>query len=203
MNLNLNSITLPIIAILIGVIVLYREGCIGGTKCPQPQIVVKHDTIYDRHSDTVYKQGEVISHTQHIPHEILTAIHDTVHTIDYLNSMLCDSIYRAYHAVWVYSDTERSKYGDFFIKDTVQRNNITGRGIIANWHIPTAITTTEVVQPKTQLYLGASLGSTGRRVGFGPDVLLKTKQDKVYGIGAYATPDGMFYKASMYWKIHF
>jgi len=196
---NLNKVTLPMIAILVAIIVFQRY-CTP--SCTGQQVIVKHDTVRDTHIDTVYKSGEVISKKKDIPHTLIK--HDTTYSVAHETDTIYKDLYDKYYARWIYTDTETCKYGKFYIIDTVSQNSIIGRRILANWNVPTAVTTIQTTPATTQVYIGGSIGSTGTSIGVGPDLLLRTKKDAIYGLGAeYIINTGMYYRVSMYYKLQF
>ena len=91
-----------------------------------------------------------------------------------------------YYAKKVFNDTIKLDYGKIYIQDTVSTNKIVSRLWNADLLMPT-ITDTKIVKelPKNELYLGVrmDLEKSGTFVGIGPSLLLKTKRNRIYGVG--------------------
>lgn len=98
-------------------------------------------------------------------------------------------------------------FGTIDITDTVQKNQITGRGIIKNLKIPekiTTITNTIYPKPKNQFYAGG--GIFGNQIqpiqNINAGILFKNKKDQIFGIGAGLNINGQIsYGVQSYWKI--
>ena len=132
------------------------------------------DTEYIPEYKTRWKKGDSI------PFEVI--IHDTVPA-----NVDTASILREFYATKLYTDTFKLNYGQFRIKDTLSKNKIVGRGYEADLLIPIQKEYTIVKEkPKTQLYVGFQLGSTRQNIAtyFGPTLILKSKSDHLYMLGA-------------------
>lgn len=155
----------------------------------------------------MYKADPNIYYADILPESKPVIKHDTVYKVtqEQIDTTSVQDVIMDWYTTRIYTDTNKSQYGTFYISDTLQKNKIQGRRIIADWNVPTAINnTTQVIPQKLQLYIGGSLGSSGKTIGFGPDLLLKTKKDQIYSIGASYIPDvGTYYHGSIFWKIHF
>ncbi len=95
-----------------------------------------------------------------------------------------------------YSDTIPNKYGNFIVNDTLRGDSIIGRGIKTNISVPTITKTYTIqAQQRTIVYMGAGLiGNQGTPLfGTSANLALKTKNDKVYSIGAVLTKGGQVY----------
>jgi hypothetical protein len=114
------------------------------------------------------------------------------------------AILKNHFSKMVYIDTGKTKYGFYYIHDTVTQNKIIARQVITDFNIPEI---TKVVEEKrNQLYLGFS--AIGRKdnllSGFGPSLMLKLKSDKIIEFGALYGMDGKInYQASLKFKISF
>ena len=98
-----------------------------------------------------------------------------------------DSIMREYYAKKVFKDTIRFKeFGNVYIQDTLQENSILGR--IVNSDLIFANTNKTITvkeKPKNGLYLGAkTILLNGMVNGVGTGLILKTKRERMYGVGA-------------------
>lgn len=190
-------LTYIIIAVLIGIIVFLQE-C-GGKKCPT--VSVKTDTVYIRVHDTITqvvpKPVEVIREGK--PYPIVQTDTMFLTEIEHVDT---SRILADYFATRYYVDTSRTTYGTLFIRDSVTQNKIKFRQIIADWKIP-EVHQTAVVN-KTQVFGGVDIGSTGTFLGLGGSLMLKTPQDRMYGLGAsYLAGQGLYVHGSLLWKIHF
>jgi hypothetical protein len=197
--MNFNWTAIVIILVLIGVIVLQRS-C--GSKCPTIP-PAKTDTVYLHVRDTILQDHP-------IPYAVIkegkpypVSVKDT-EFITVMQNVDTAAILRDYFVTRFYIDTSKTKYGTLFIRDSVTQNRIKFRQIIADWNIPEVHT----VQPaplRNQVFVGLDIGSNGKTLGFGPSLLLRTKTEAMYGLGASYVPGlspGLFFHLSSYWKIH-
>jgi len=132
------------------------------------------DTEYVPEYRTKWKKGDSI------PFEVI--VHDTVPAV--VDTL---SILRDYYLTKVYTDTFKVAYGQFRIKDTIARNRVIGRSYEADLLVPIQKEYTVVKElPKTQLYIGfnAVFNRVDGLGSFGPKVLLKSKKDHLYWVGA-------------------
>lgn len=109
-----------------------------------------------------------------------------------------------YNSIYYYSDTNKVKYGQVVINDTITRNRIKNRQVIADLSIPEIIKTITLSQPsKAQFYIGIdAVGSRQYPVTMaGASILFKTKKDALYRVGAMYGMNQVFYQAGRYWKI--
>lgn len=192
-----------VIVVLVLVILLMRT-CSPSTNKPgdvvyldgKPFEVLKHtiDTQYVPKPFEVTKKGEDIYHdtTIYVPVPV------DVDTLEIL---------KEYFAKNVYQDTLRLKdsMGFIAINDTISKNTILSRTFKANVN-QMVIRDTTILKEKArnQLYIGGNLGveNTGAINYFGPSLLLKTKTDKIYNIGAGINNNkGISIQGGMYWKI--
>jgi hypothetical protein len=138
---------------------------------------------------------KVIEHkidTQYVPVKVKgrtdTLIEDT--TI-YVEVPILDSVelrkrLEDYYAKKVFNDTFRINYGKIYVQDTVQQNRIIGRLFGADLLVPVVKESLTVEKlPKNELYLGVRTDweKNGTFVGIGPSLLLKTKRQRIYGVG--------------------
>jgi hypothetical protein len=162
----------------------------------KPYEVIKHevDTVDIIKTKIVTKQGKDIYHDTtiyvHIPVNV-----DTLEII------------KNYFAKNVYKDTLHlpDSLGYVVMLDTISKNTIESRKFTANVKQRTIKETTIVKElPKTKIFWGVGMGFD--RVNYinnvGVNLLINTKCDKLYNIGAGVdinkTP---FINASIYWKI--
>jgi hypothetical protein len=144
------------------------------------------DTVFVKvKPDVVYKQGKTIYRDTTIYQEIPSL--GAMELGDELMHNYYDSILMSHFAKRVFTDTIKfGTNGSVYIKDTLQENAILSRTTNSDLIFPTIKETITVKEkPKNQLYLGAKtiLGSSNIS-GVGTGLMLKTKRDRVYGIGA-------------------
>lgn len=96
----------------------------------------------------------------------------------------------------VYNDTGKN----YVIHDTLSQNKIISRQVFTDFKVP-VITQGQ----RTQLYLGVmAQGNPLTPIsGFGPSLMLKTKQDKIFEVGALYGNGQIFYQAGIKFKISF
>lgn len=195
-----------IVFVLVGIIIVQRA-CNSPVVKQAPVVTVKTDTVWIVRHDTVQGAPRIdkqfvagkqvrIMDTEWLP---IDAIVDTAR------------ILRNYFAKNYYPYNIKTAYGSLTILDTISQNKILSRTVINNLRIPEVTTTKTITiqaKPSLQVYLGGSLlgGKDNVLSGFGPDLLLKTKSDQIYQIGAYYTTEGKIaYRAGLMWKvkIHF
>lgn len=183
-------------------LVLYTcNGCLKGklAKMEQPKgEVIKRDTtvktVYVKTTDSFYREVPK-------PYRIVDSfIAFEVQSVDTL------TILRDHFASVFYIDSIETKYGKVKISDTLSKNRLIGRGVVTDFTIPhTTTTITNTVQQKTtQLYAGLNLQGSKENIlsGIGGSLMLKTKQDRIYEVGALIGPDGrLIYQAGIKFKI--
>lgn len=97
-----------------------------------------------------------------------------------------------YHGQRYYSDTMAIDHGTAVINDTVSQNRITGRSLKVSQRIPVIKETVTLYQPKRNIvYLGVNVqgGPQNYLFAAGADLSLKTKNDRIYSLGASVTRD--------------
>lgn len=119
------------------------------------------------------------------------------------------AILKDYLAKVVYIDSQAVEHGTVYITDTVTQNRIAARHIRAAFTIPEVTKTVTITEPakrRTQLYAGINFQGTKADLltGFGPSLMLKTKQDRVIEVGAlYGRSGEITYQAGLKFKISF
>lgn len=201
--MKISNIINVVLALLV-LILLYKAEC-GKPVVPGEDVVVEGkkyelvkqviDTQYIKIKETKYKKGEDIYHD--------TTIYVPVPVLD---SAQIKDILSKYHAKNIFQDTLKvGKFGQIYIKDTVQYNKLAGRSMSADLQFPSITNTTIVKEkPKAQLYIGARMdylqGGSVQNPSVG--LMLKTKRDRLYGISAGVAPNGQpVYGASFYIKL--
>jgi len=193
------NFSLLVIAILV-IIILLQRSCTGPVKGEKEIIkiegkkyeVIKRDTIIKLVTQTVYKPGEVIYRDVPVYVEVPADV-DTA------------AILKNYFAINIYKDTLNLKdsLGYIAILDSITQNGILSRQYDAR--LNKIQTNTFLKELNTQFYLGGSLGmQLPDNLLIGGNALLKTKQDKVYGLGfgINSQLDPYIY-GTMLWKISF
>lgn len=165
-------------------------GLFGGGKTDT--IRVKSDTVWMvAQGDTIYKP---------VPYTVTNTIHKTFYKTDTLETFEVQptdtaKILETFYQKVFYTDTQNVKYGKIIIDDTVYKNRIASRRVITDLKIPEVTNTVTVVQKRNVVYAGASVLSTLEApiTAIGGDLSLKTKTDKMYSVGAFATKEGKMY----------
>jgi hypothetical protein len=162
----------------------------------KPYEVIKHeiDTIDIVKTKTITKQGKDI-------------YHDTTIFVQVPMNVDTMAIIKNYFAKNVYKDTLHlpDSLGYVILLDTISKNTIESRMFTASVKQRTIKETTIVKElPKTKIFWGVGLGfdKTNYIHHVGANLLINTKCDKLYNIGAGVdinkTP---FINASIYWKL--
>jgi len=167
-----------IIAFLL--IMLFRSEC-GKPKVEIVKVDGKKYEVIKQKIDTQYVRYNVKGRTDTLIED--TTIYVEVPVID---TTAMRKYVEEYYAKKVFNDTIKLDYGKIYIQDTVSTNKIVSRLWNADLLMPT-ITDTKIVKelPKNELYFGArvDLQKNGTFVGIGPSLLLKTKRNRIYGVG--------------------
>lgn len=191
-----NIIYIAIIAFL--AIFILKSEC-GKPKAPGQDIkidgkkyeLVKTDTIYKEHTTKVYKKGEDI-------------FHDTTIYVEIPKDVVIDTqaILKDFYAKNAYIDTLHTELGPVVVKDTIQKNKMAGRSYEAYLKTKEIVTYVKD-KPKAQLYLGVRGDVTSEKKfgGVGPQIMLKTKKDKMYGVGVMLTNEKPVYSANFLFKL--
>lgn len=141
------------------------------------------------------KKVKVIEHkidTQYVPVKVKgrtdTLIEDTTIYVEVpvMDTNAMRKYLEDYYAKKVFNDTFRINYGKIYVQDTVQQNRIIGRTFGADLLVPVVKEYLTVEKlPKNELYLGVRTDwqKNGTFVGIGPSILLKTKRQRIYGVG--------------------
>jgi hypothetical protein len=189
---QLKKIGIPtlIIGVLFTVVNIMRM-CEGpATTLEKPTVVTKTDTTYIHKiiHDTIYTPP--ITHYIYVPQQVPAKV-DT------------QAILKDYFTKKVYEDTIKiDSIGYVVVKDTLFKNQILTRETKGTYSYPVITKTTTITLPpvyRNQLYVGLQLN--GPVVGLGPQLILKTKGDKLFQLGASLSPSGINYNLGLGWKI--
>jgi len=204
-NFIKKNFSLLIIAALVIVILLQRT-CTP--KNPEPKEIIKIDgkkyEVIKRVTDTlkipvihnVYKKGEDIYHE--IPVYVDVIVPSNIDT---------GLILKKFYATHVYKDTLHLKdsLGFIAVTDSISKNKLVSRSWNAKVNKTTINNTIYLKELSNQFYLGGSLGM--QRPGqflLGGNAILKTKADKVFGLGVGVNSQLQpYFQGSMLWKISF
>jgi hypothetical protein len=193
----MKNIVYIIIIAFLGLFILKSE-C-GKPKEPGQEIkidgkkyeIVKSDTIVKEHTTIKYKKGEDV-------------FHDTTIYVEIPKDVVIDTqaILKDYYAKNAYIDTFKTDLGPIVVKDTIQKNKIAGRTYEAYLKTKEVVTYVKD-KPKAQLYLGfrGDFLANYKFNGVGPQVMLKTKKNKIYGVGVMLTGDKPVYSANFAFKL--
>ena len=164
---------------------------------------VKTDTVWVAiQGDTVYvPEVQTVTHTNTFYKPIYRT--DTLEISEVLPADTAAILSRFYQTAY-YSDTISkrdtglSKYGYIVVADSVSQNRITSRRLISNLKIPEVTNTITIQKNKIVLYAGVSaMGTLATPLyALGGDLSLKSRNGKIYTVGALTTKEGdMYYVA--------
>jgi hypothetical protein len=182
------------IIIIVLVVILLLQKCGGDIAKPTPPST---DTV--RTTDTSY-----ITLTKEVPKYIpkwrtkIEYIHDTTIVID------TAYVIGDYYSTYYYQDSLIADSLRLYINDSITQNKIKLRDIKYKITIPVISNTLTIIQRKNEFYAG--VGLVGSQTGinyFGSNLLLRTKNKNIYGVGIGI--DGNFQpqlNLSTYWNIH-
>jgi hypothetical protein len=198
-------LTLPniLIVILIGIIVF--DKCTPGKKPEIIKVDGKPYEVLKWEIDTQYVSKKVVVTK---PGE--TIIKDTTIYVEVPQKVDTSEILKDFYSKNVYKDTLNlpDSLGFVSLSDTIYQNKILFRSFSADVR-EKIITDTKIVKelPKTQVYLGfnTQLSQPEFVNSIGGSILLKTKKDKVFQLGAGVTSNNLspYVNGGIYWKIKF
>ena len=184
--------------ILFLIILLYRAEC-GSPISPKSEVKIdgKKYEIIRYKTDTQYIKKTIKGKSD-------TVIHDT--TI-YVNIPTLDSVQlikavEDYYAKRVYKDTLDFGMGKLYLKDTIQYNRITNRQFSAD--VLTTEITKEIIvkdKPKNGLYFGPRIDFQGGIITPHVSMLLKTKNERIYGVSLGVSGNSPIYSGSIHIKL--
>lgn len=202
---NWQKLAIIILATLLFIMIKSCKGGNAGSfkNDTLSKVVIKYIPIHD----TSYIDSPVIIKT--IPIEEIPANYMPTSTYDSLkvqyvilrNDFLAKNVYDRKFKV--------DSFGYVELQDSVFENKLLKSTFIDSLKFPkititNIITNTTLEGPSTQLYFG--LGILGNKTdilsGISGNLLLKTKKDKIYSLGAIYNSNQLYYQFSTYWKIH-
>lgn len=168
-------------------------------QCSKEPIVIKGEA---------YEIIKVVRDTEYIPYKVVlpkdTIVKDTTIYVDvpYLDSLMMDSVLREYYAKSVYIDTlKMAKFGQIYITDTISKNAIANRSLIADLIFPVYRDTIYLGQmPKNGVYLGSRMDLTERGIFLGPS-LMYLRDNKIYSGGFSLGGGKPFYSVGLNIKL--
>jgi len=197
-----------LIGLFIVIIILLLKKCGGGSG----KVIesVKIDTVYKEvKGDSVFIP---VVREQYIPGKVPKALEkwDTLY-IEGFTEVDTLAILRDYHSFNLYGSVidikdDSTKYGTVTIDDTVTRNKIVGRGTKFSLRIPEVTKTITISQRRNQVYLGVGLWGNEKDFvgGYEVNLSLKTKQDRIIGVGyEQIFNGGHYYKIEYRHKLSF
>jgi len=160
-------------------------------------IKTKIDTLYETKITSIYKKGKDIYHDTTIYVEMPKEKIDTL------------TILKDFFSKVVFIDTIKlnDSLGIVIISDTINQNKILNRKVDAKINKITIKEMISLVElPRNQLYIGPSiaLDKTNLINNMCFNVLLKTKNDKIYSVGVGLNSEKNFIiQGGILWKISF
>jgi len=146
------------------------------------------DTVEKIVTQVIYKPGKTIYNTQIKEVKIPVNVDST-------------EIVKSFFAKTVYLDTITldNKLGRIFIKDTVTENAIVDREVTTAITERTIKDSTIVKEPeRLKIYIGPTLGNSF----VGPNILIKSKSDKIWGAsGGIGYDKNYYFQGSLNWLI--
>lgn len=193
-----------IILLLVGIIIIRQ--CTSNNITDKPTIKVdgkkyellsqKKDTIIINHFKIKYVKGKNIYSETIIDKSIKTPLYSKDDTA---------RIIQEYNKKILYKDTLilNNNLGTIEITDTIFQNKISGRKIQSQIKEITVIDTKIVKElPKNQIYAGVSGLIVNSNTLIGPQLILKTKKDNIYGLNIYVDNNlNRYIGISLAWKI--
>jgi hypothetical protein len=188
------------IIIIVLIVVLLLQRCGGTTEPVQPS--VKRDTVWIVKDSTIITKPQLVK-TIEVPIERWD--------VEYLPDTNYAKLLEQYVALsskflqmGIYQDTVKlDSFGYVAIKDTVNKNALSGRSVDYHIKVP-KITETITIQEKkrNQVYIGGSIIGSPVPNGIMGGIMVKTKKDKLFGgsVGVNSFGD-LQYGIHSYWKI--
>lgn len=162
-------------------------------QCSSPEVTSKTHVFVDY--DTIEKETPV-----YVP-KWKTRTEVDIDT--FLSPVDSLAILKEFYTLYNYIDTVGTDSVKIVINDSITTNKIIARQVNYKVIYPTVTITHEKYVKETQYYYGLGLG--GSRNGFnfvGPEFMLKTKNDKMYGLGIGVNNNlSPVISFRMYWKI--
>jgi hypothetical protein len=201
---NPNIFFIIVISILMGIITIQTCTLKDNNTKPIVKIenkkyeIIKHkiDTVVINKIKTKYIKGSDIYHKIIVEKEIKTPVYIKNDTIRVIQEYLTKNVYKD---KLVLDDS----LGTIYITDTIQYNKIIGRKWDTNVR-ERIVYDVKIVKelPRNQVYVGIGGISNSSSILVGPNLLLKTKKDNIYGLNLYVDPNSnMYIGVNINWKI--
>ena len=192
MKVNTVNIDFSKLVVLVLIVVILLQTKCGGNIEPEVITTTKVETKYDTIKvDSLVYVPKWRTKVEVIRDEIPTEV-DTL------------SILKDYYAKYIYIDTlDLDTFGSIIVKDTVTENKIKSRQFYSNIILPTTTITNTAYKNKRKLYAGVNLSANREVINqIGVGVILKGKNDKLYGIGLGMNQNFQpILTGSLYWKV--
>lgn len=198
----MNSKNLPYIVIAVLILIICLGRCKTPIVIPPPTVITIIDTI--KITDTVKSKPKLIRGDS-IPYEKWDTLYIPDTTYKGLKAQYF-TMANDYLSSKYYSDTLKindSITGWVYVKDTVQKNLLMGRGYEYSLSYPKVTTIITLPAPKVrQLYVGGQLSGNQSSPISKAEVglLYKDKKDQVFGVHV-GYSNQIIYGISSYWKI--
>jgi hypothetical protein len=191
------------IVIVVLIVILLLQRC-GGDKPEPVQSSVKRDTVWIVKDSTIVTKPQVVK-TIEIPIDRWD--------VEYLPDTNYAKLLEQYVALsskflqmGIYQDTVKlDSFGYVAIKDTVNKNALSGRSVDYRIKVPKITETITVHEKKkNQVYVGGMIGGNREQIvnQINAGLLFKNKKDQIFGINAGINTQGqVVYGLQSYWKI--
>lgn len=178
------------------VILLYLQKCNGNGS----GTIIKTDTVWVQEKTDTQYIPQIVNH--YLPGKAPKPFEkwDTLYLTE-IKDVDTAAILQDYFSFNTYADTLKNKYGYVLVSDTITRNKIAGRGVETNLLVPEVTKTITLTQPKkNQVYAGFGLFGSQKDFagGYELNLSLKTKQDRILGVGY-----DQFFNGGGYFKIEY
>ena len=191
-----------VIAALV-IVIFFMRSC-NGTRNGGNEIIKVDSKKYEvikRVTDTIRVP---VVQTVYIPGKDI--IHEVINYVNIPANVDSLAIVKDYFATRVYKDTLKLEgdLGYITVTDSITKNALAGRLWNSNVNKTTIDNTIYLKElPRTQLYIGGSLGmQRPENLTIGGNLILKDKKDRMYGIGYGVNSQlNSYFQASMLWKI--
>jgi hypothetical protein len=201
---NPNIFFISIIAILMSIIAIQTYTLKDNNIKPIIKIknkryeVIKHkiDTVIVTKTKTKYIKGSDIYHEVVVEKEVKIPVYIKGDTVKVVQEYLTKNIYKD---KLILDDS----LGTISIIDTIQYNKIIGRKWDTNIR-ERIVYDIKIVKelPRNQVYIGISSVYGKTSILAGPNLLLKSKKDNIYGLNLYIDPNSnMYIGVNINWKI--
>lgn len=176
-----------IIALLVVALFLQRQCSSPGETVTKTKVEIKYDTIKKETPVYVPKWNTKTE----------------VNIDTFLSPVDSLAILKEFYTLYNYIDTVGTDSVKIVINDSITTNKIIARQVNYKVIYPTITITHEKYLKETQYYYGFGLGGSSSGFDYvGPELMLKTKNDKAYSLGVGVNNNlSPVVNFRMYWKI--